>query len=49
MYGEKSTKYIDQIYDLGFINIILATGEDLGEAALPNHVQGISGKLPPLQ
>lgn len=49
MHGEKSTKFIDQIYDLGFTNIILATGEDLGEGTLPNHVQGISGKLPPLQ
>ena len=49
MHGEKSTRYIDQIYGLGFTNIILATGEDLGEESLPNHVQGISGKLPPLQ
>ena len=49
LHGEKSTKYIDQIYDLGFTNIILATGENLGEGSLPNHVQGISGKLPPLQ
>lgn len=49
MHGVKSTKYIDQIYDLGFTNIILATGEELGEGALPDHVRGISGKLPPLQ
>lgn len=49
MYGEKSTKYIDQIYGLGFTNIILATGEEPGEGSLPNHVIAISGKLPPLQ
>lgn len=47
--GIKSTKYIDQIYKLGFTNIILATGEDMLQIELPNHVRGVSGKLPPLQ
>ncbi len=47
--GEKSTKYIDKIYKLGFENIILATGEDLDFDVLPKNVQAVSGKLPPLQ
>jgi hypothetical protein len=46
--GEKSTKYIDQIYALGFRNIILATGEDLDEFVIPKNILSVSGKLPPV-
>jgi len=47
--GEKSTQYINQIYDLGFTHIILATGEDISQMPLPKYVENIIGKLPPLQ
>lgn len=46
--GEKSIKYVDSIYEAGFSNIILATGEEYFDEPLPRHIQSISGKLPPL-
>lgn len=46
--GEKSIKYIDTIYNLGFSNIIMATGENISLEELPKNISRISGKLPPL-
>ena len=46
--GEKSFKYIDKIHELGFSNIILATGEFIEESLVPDHVSGVTGKLPPV-
>ena len=47
--GVKSTDYLQRLHELGFTNIILATGEDLSQFKLPKYVQNVTGKLPPLQ
>lgn len=47
--NEKSTRYIPMLHELGFKNIILATGESLREEEVPEYVVNVIGKLPPIQ
>ncbi len=47
--GERSLDHLQRFEQLGFKNIILASGEDINESDLPRGIKSISGKLPPLQ
>jgi signal transduction histidine kinase len=46
--GKRSLDYLEKIENIGFVNIILATGENISLDGLPKIVKGVSGKLPPI-
>lgn len=46
--NERSTNHLARFEKLGFKNITIATGEDIGHEPLSSSVIDVSGKLPPL-
>jgi signal transduction histidine kinase len=45
--GENIINRLNEIYNLGFLNIYLATGERAEDIEVPSFISGVVGKLPP--